>query len=111
MLLHRSNGLASTSPPSKTHSLLGFYRQQSGKDQSNSAADGRSTGAGLDFRVNSLTKSLLTILLQKRLTLLPFCSSEVYSMFTRQTVAVTFFTVLCASVFAQTPQPTAWATT
>src|SRR5439155_12489773 len=110
MLLHRRNGWASTSPPSERHGLLGFYRQKNGKDQLNSAVDAQSTGACLDFRVNSPTKSLLTILLQKRLTLLPLCSSEVYSMFIRKTIALTFFTVLCASAFAQTLQPTVWAT-
>ncbi len=31
-------------------------------------------------------------------------------MFIRQTTALTFFTVICASAFAQTPQPTVWAT-
>ena len=31
-------------------------------------------------------------------------------MFIRKTIALTFFTVLCASAFAQTLQPTVWAT-
>jgi thimet oligopeptidase len=31
-------------------------------------------------------------------------------MFIRQTTALAFFTLMCASAFAQTPQPTVWAT-